>query len=102
MMVKDYLFLIISNLLGRGFGAGRVPTNYKRFSVSATGILMQVLPLLSVWHTHMSRAKGCCPVIREMEQVITAVAHEVFLNPNSFEADPDLKSGPLHVRLINF
>ena len=51
---------------------------------------MQVLPLLSVWHTHMSRAKGCCPVIREMEQVITAVAHEVFLNPNSFEADPDL------------
>ena len=27
MMMKEYLFLLISNVLGRGFGAGRGPTN---------------------------------------------------------------------------
>ena len=27
MMVKDSLFLLISNVFGRGFGAGRGPTN---------------------------------------------------------------------------
>ena len=35
MMVKDSLFPQISNLLGRRFGAGRVPTDDKGFSVSA-------------------------------------------------------------------
>ena len=27
MILKDSLFLLVSNLLGKGFGAGRVPTN---------------------------------------------------------------------------
>ena len=27
MMMKDSLFLLISNVLGRGFGIGREPTN---------------------------------------------------------------------------
>ena len=36
MMMKDSLLLLISNVLGRGFGAGRGPTNDDEgFSVSA-------------------------------------------------------------------
>ena len=34
-MMKDFLFLLISKVLGRGCGAGRGPTNDEEFSVSA-------------------------------------------------------------------
>ena len=36
MMMKDLLFLLISNIFGRGFGAGRRSTNHvEGFSISA-------------------------------------------------------------------